>query len=163
MYGGTGSVESPGMILVTDKAKKLNPIEVLIGGVLFLIVAVAKGVNSTYEAIVAWRHYDFPAKFVAAWYFFGFIAPARGIFAWICLPWQAIYVQRAMPYPHIDLIVASIATALNLVCTFLAAFWIIRLAIRALGRRTVPILLLVLFSPIGAWGGWLFLQWLIER
>ena len=140
---------------MAEKTSKMNPVEVLIGGVIFATVIVIKWISAAYTAATGWSHYTFPAKYVAAWYYFGLVVPARGLVFWIYLPGKLIYGGRLTRYPNLNSIIAVVAALINIVLTVFAVIILVRLIVRKLGRAIIPVLLLILFGPIGFWGGWL--------
>jgi len=122
------------------------------GIILGILIFIFIGLRMFVEWLTHWKDYSFPAKQIAALYYYGFVLPVKGLL----YPWRLIRTEALTPYPNINLILAILAILLVFALT---AMLVMRL-FRAFGKTAWVTLLTFLIGPWMFWGVWLAYKWL---
>ena len=122
--------------------------------ILFLVILffLLIGLLHFAEWLTKWQDYDFPARQIAAIYYYGLALPLKGLL----YPWHFIRTESLTPYPNLNLVLAIVAIVLVLILVAV----LFRLVFRVLGKVAWISLVTFLIGPWLFWGIWLVYQWL---
>lgn len=132
-----------------------------IGGAIMMAGALVIGLTvKGIEAIANWSQYTFPAKQIAAWYYFSLYVPVSGAIALAKLPWRFIYTEPLTKYPNLNAVLAVLTIVLIFAAILVALLGAARLLYWFLGRVLYVLLALWLIGPLVFWAIWAIYGWL---
>ena len=96
--------------------------------------------------------FTFPAKQIAAIYYYGLAVPLK----WIFSPWRYIYTESLTHYPNLNIVLAIGAIVILVV----VAGFIVEFFFRILGKLAMSLLALFFLGPWLFWAVWGIYKWL---